>query len=687
MEPELEDVPGQGLDREVLVQRADHRAGGLEDHRVVGVLRDRARVREGGHPRPAPGAEAAVHPVPVQEGAAPPAPRGEPGREHVDHRLERPRVEGAVGPGAPDEGEQGPRLPFAPRRHLGHDLLREHVERLLRQGEGVELAPADRVEERRALHEVVPAQGEESALRGRVDPVPGAPDPLQEGRDVAGGPELAHEVDVADVDAELERGGGDEEGEGPALQALLRLEPAFAREAAVVGGHLPLAEPFGEGAGGPLHEAPGVGEDEGGAVLAGERGDAVVDLFPHLGRHHRLERRRRQLDGEVAAAVEAFVDDRAGRFLPVPDEEARDERHRALGGGEPDPAQAAQAVRGGRRGTGSARRRAREGQGALHGRPPGDGAARLRTVRGAFAGIGGVHRIGSVHDIRTAGRIRELRNAADGSGFRSGFRRRSGSRSRLRRRVRPVPGAGAGEPRPGFPGAERFEPLQGQREVCAALVASDGVDLVHDDGAGAGERLPPRLAGEQDVERFRGGDEDVGRLADHRLAGRGRGVARARHRPDRDRRLAEPGGPLRDPPKGRLEVPLDVVGEGLERRHVDGPDRVVERPLPGFLRQLVDDREERREGLAGAGGRGDEGVAAAPDLGPRPRLAGGGSGELGLEPGADGGVAERAKRHRRTLHHGRRPANPAREPGALGWWKRPGSLAPRRCDETPQRKW
>ena len=332
---ELEDVPGQGLDREVLVEGADHRSGRLEDHRVVGVLRYRPRVREGGHPRPPPGPEPAVHPVPVDERPAAPPPRGEAGGEHVDHRLERLRFEGPVGPGAPDQGEQLAGLPFA-SRDLGHDLLREDVEGTLGQGEGVELAPADRVEEGRALHEIVAAEGKEASLRGRLDAVTGAADPLQEGRDVAGRAELAHEVDVTDVDAELERRGGDEEGEGAALQALLGLEPPLARKAPVVGGDLLLAEPFGEGAGGALGEPARVREDEGRAVLAGEGGDAVVDLVPYLGRHHRLERRGGQLDGEVAAAVEALVDDRAGGFAPVPDEEARDEVHRALGGGEAD---------------------------------------------------------------------------------------------------------------------------------------------------------------------------------------------------------------------------------------------------------------------------------------------------------------------------------------------------------------
>ena len=599
---ELEDVPGQGLDREVLVEGADHGAGRLEDHRVVGVLRDRPRVREGGHPRPPPGPEPAVHPVPVDERPAAPPPRGEAGGEHVDHRLERLVIEGPVRPGAPDEGEQLTGLPFA-SRDLGHDLLREDVEGTLGQGEGVELSPAHGVEEGRALHEVVAAQGEEASLRGRLDPMPGAADPLQEGRDVAGRAELADEVDVADVDAELERRGGDEEGEGAALEALLGLEPPLAREAPVVGGDLLLAEALGEGAGGAFGEPARVREDEGRAVLAGEGSDAVVDLVPHLGRHHRLERRGRELDGEVAEAVEALVDDRAGGFVPVPDEEARDEVHRALGGGKADAPERSRPV---------LRRK----------------AVRLAGRKAAGCGPAPLRRSEEV-------RLRIARAPAAVAG-RGGVRVRAAVR-RTRR------------------GAERLQPLQGEGEVCPPFVARDGMDLVDDDRPRPRERVPPRLARQQDVERLGGGDEDVGRLPGHRLTGGGRGVARAHHRPNCDRRLAQALRPLRDPAKGRLEVALDVVGEGLEGRHVDDPDRVVEASAPRLLGKLVDDREERGEGLAGAGGGGDEGVSAGPHLGPRLRLAGGGGGELGLEPGADGGVAERTKRHRRTVHHGPLP--------------------------------
>jgi hypothetical protein len=96
----------------------------------------------------------------------------------------------------------------------------------------------------------------------------------------------------------------------------------------VVRGDRLLAEPLAEVARGALGHAPGVDEDQRRPVQVDELGDAAVDLLPLVVRHHRRERRRRQLEGEVALlrvadvddlAVGLAVDDGAGA-----DQEARD---------------------------------------------------------------------------------------------------------------------------------------------------------------------------------------------------------------------------------------------------------------------------------------------------------------------------------------------------------------------------
>ena len=118
---------------------------------------------------------------------------------------------------------------------------------------------------------------------------------------------------------------------------------------------------------------------------------------------------------------------------------------------------------------------------------------------------------------------------------------------------------------------EVAEPLEREREVRAALRGGHGVDLVDDHVLDAAQRLA-RLAGEQQVERLRRGDEDVGWCL-HELAPHvRRRVARARADADLGHLDAQP---LRRPPDAgqrRPQVALDVVGERLERADVEHAD-------------------------------------------------------------------------------------------------------------------
>ena len=66
-------------------------------------------------------------------------------------------------------------------------------------------------------------------------------------------------------------------------------------------------------------------------------------------------------------------------------------------------------------------------------------------------------------------------------------------------------------------GGERAEALEAQGEVGAALGGGEGMDLVDDDPADAAQPLA-RGAGEQEVERLGGGDEDVGGAAGEQAA-------------------------------------------------------------------------------------------------------------------------------------------------------------------------
>src|SRR5262245_50313374 len=154
----------------------------------------------------------------------------------------------------------------------------------------------------------------------------GTTDALQEGRNVVGRADLAYKVDIADIDAELERGRRHQRLQLAGLEPLLGIEAVLFRHAAMMGGDMLFAEPVGEMAGDPFGKAPCVDEDESRPVLFDKPRQPRIDLLPDLAGHHRFEWPARHLDGEVASALMTDIDDLAGGrrlSLSGPDQELR----------------------------------------------------------------------------------------------------------------------------------------------------------------------------------------------------------------------------------------------------------------------------------------------------------------------------------------------------------------------------
>ena len=102
-----------------------------------------------------------------------------------------------------------------------------------------------------------------------------------------------------------------------------------------------------------------------------------------------------------------------------------------------------------------------------------------------------------------------------------------------RRTARCGPAGAAGR------GDDAVQTLEREREVCAALVPGDGVDLVDDHCVDVVEQLASAPRGREQVERLRRRDDDLGPVAQHRGAsGLGR-VAVA----DRDADVGSIGSP------------------------------------------------------------------------------------------------------------------------------------------------
>ena len=179
---------------------------------------------------------------------------------------------------------------------------------------------------------------------------------------------------------------------------------------------------------------------------------------------------------------------------------------------------------------------------------------------------------------------------------------------------------------------ERIEARQRERQVAAPLVADERMDLVDDHRARRAQHAAAPLGGEQDVERFRRGDEDMWRTFDHAtplprggVPGTHGGADLDVREPQRDELVANPG-------EGFPEVPLDIVAERLQRRHVDDVGLVTQLAVEPEVDQLVDRGQERGEGLPAAGRGRDERIAPSTNLRPRPVLRLGRRRERRVEP-------------------------------------------------------
>ncbi len=179
------------------------------------------------------------------------------------------------------------------------------------------------------------------------------------------------------------------------------------------------------------------------------------------------------------------------------------------------------------------------------------------------------------------------------------------------------------------------------RLVPASAWISSRIDPAH------GPQGLARVRGQDEVERLRGGHEDVGRLAPKGAAFRRRRVAGAHAHPYVMGGPSQAFGSQADAGQWRAQVAVYVVDQGLERGNVEHaqPGRRVARR---FLRQQpVEAPEERGQRLAAAGGRTDERVLTRGDGRPTLRLRVRGAGERLGEP-RSGRRFERGERVRRN---------------------------------------
>ena len=167
--------------------------------------------------------------------------------------------------------------------------------------------------------------------------------------------------------------------------------------------------------------------------------------------------------------------------------------------------------------------------------------------------------------------------------------------------------------------------------MSASLGGNQRVNLIDNDRVHSAQGFGG-LRGEQQVERLRGGDQDLGGItrkagtfALRRVAGAHTDGGLAKFDAHAPRHVAHAD-------QGRAEVALHIHGESFQRRDVNDPAAFFLAWRRGLQHQAIKTPEKGGKRLAGSGGRQDQRTLAACNRRPAHALGSGGRVEDGAEP-------------------------------------------------------
>ena len=600
---EGEDVPDTGLVHHLLVELAHPR--GLLAHQEDAeepTVGDGAPAGDGQPLGPRSAREHAGLTVPDEPGAQlGELVAGEAARQQVEDRVEGRHRERRERVRPADEREKVVDLPVVHRDHRDH-LLCQHVQRVARNGQGLDPAGAHSLDGDGARHEVAAVLREHDTAGHGPHLVPRTPHTLQATGHRRGCLDLHHQVDRAHVDAQLQAGRGHDRRQPSGLEVVLD-------QGTLLLAHRPVVR--------TCHERP---------------------LGRHRARHARLGR---ELRGRRARSLHLHA--------------------RALGGGlvQPRRQPLSQASRVGED-EGAAVRLDEVEHTLLDVRPDRGPLLGAGCRPGDLAGTG--PELGHVVDRDLDRQVELLHRRRLHHGDRSSTGKKGGHLVDRTDGGRQADALGRSVEQP-------VQPLQGEREVGAALGAGHGMDLVHDHRLDARQGRPGRRRQQQE-QRLRGGDEDVGRSSGEASAVVGRGVAGARGDSDAGLGQAQSASGIRDAGQRGAQVAAHIHRQSLQRRDVQDATpshRVVRHLADG---QPVDRPEERRQRLARSRGGHHERVRALGHC--RPRL---GLGSGRLEEGAAKPLPRRGGEAVQGAHpcivDGRGDTAQGEPCHDLAWWRDP----------------
>ena len=161
-----------------------------------------------------------------------------------------------------------------PGASTDQDMLAQHIQRAAVVGVAVQLMRPYRVQRGRAFDHLEAIGGHDQRLGGRIVAVVGAPDPLHKAFDVLGRADLDHQIDIAPIDAQIERPGADNGAQPSVHHRLFHLFALLAGQRAVM-------DPDGQFI---LVRKPQVVKEQfrlRACVVKNQRGAVFADFFQH----------------------------------------------------------------------------------------------------------------------------------------------------------------------------------------------------------------------------------------------------------------------------------------------------------------------------------------------------------------------------------------------------------------------
>src|SRR5579884_1898274 len=190
-----------------------------------------------------------------------------------------------------------------------HNLLGEHIERRIRNDQPVQVALTYRTHQRCAFKQVISGRDEEASLWHCSTPMAGPADALQSNGNRSRRADLDGEVNCADVNAEFERSGRNQNFDLAVFQFSFRSQTQFARQTSVMRADVFFPKTLGEMMSHALDQSAGIYEDERGTVLIRQINDTVVNFIPHLVTCNWAKQCGWHFDCEVEFALMPNVDD------------------------------------------------------------------------------------------------------------------------------------------------------------------------------------------------------------------------------------------------------------------------------------------------------------------------------------------------------------------------------------------